>query len=98
MNRFALAATGGVIAHALFWLLVVNLDSTPWDFKCGEISCWVLFASELPVSVLYISGSALQATLGSLIFGSLWWGAVVGGAAWVVKKLRDRLANVRSAP
>ena len=98
MNRFGIAGIAGVAAHVLFWLLVVNLDSTPWDFKCGEISCWVLFTAELPVSVLYISGSALQVTLGSLIVGSVWWGAVAGGVAVAVKKLSDYLANVRAAP
>lgn len=69
----------GLLGHLVLWLLVVNFDSTPFDLTCGEISCWVLFAVELPVSLLYISGSALQVTVGSLIIGSLWWGAVLYG-------------------
>lgn len=68
-------------------MLVVNLDSTPLDFACGEISCWVLFAAELPVSLLYISGTAEMVTVGSLVLGSLWWGVVLSGFVWLGKKL-----------
>jgi hypothetical protein len=97
VNRVAIAAAGGAIAHLMFWLLAVNLDSTPWDFTCGEISCWVLFGSELPISLLYVSGSAFQMTLGSVVLGSMWWGTLAAGLTWLAKKLRRRSNNARSA-
>ncbi len=83
----------GLGGHALFWLLVVNLDSTPMDMMCGEISCWVLFFAELPVSVFYISGSATQVTVGSLVLGSIWWGVVVYSLVWVIRKLRTNASS-----
>ena len=86
MKSFVIGLSLGVLAHLLFWLLVVSLDSTPLDFTCGEISCWVLFASEVPISLLYVSGSALEMTLGSLFIGSLWWGVSVGALACGVSK------------
>lgn len=66
----------GFIGHLLFWLLVVNLDSTPFDFDCGETSCWVLVATELPFSLVYMSGSGMAFLAGSLLIGSSWWGLI----------------------
>jgi hypothetical protein len=74
---------------------MINFDSTPMDMACGEISCWLLFFAELPVSVLYISGSATQVTLGSLFVGSIWWGVVAFPLAWAAKKLRPGFLSRR---
>jgi len=86
MSKVPLPFWVGFAGHLVFWMLVVNLDSTPWDFVCGEISCWVLFFAELPVSLLYLSGTAAEVTVGSLVIGSLWWGVVLLGIAWLGKK------------
>jgi hypothetical protein len=94
MRSLATGSAIGAAVHLIFWLAVVNLDSNAMDFSCGEISCWVLFVSELPVSVAYVSGSALRVTLGSLFLGTLWWGVLAGGVALLAKKMRDRLSNV----
>jgi hypothetical protein len=83
----------GLGAHVLLWLAVINFDSTPMDMACGEISCWVLFFAELPVSLLYVSGSATQVTVGSLFVGSIWWGVVGYLAAWSARKLMQRRQN-----
>ena len=77
----------GFVGHLVFWMLVVNFDSTPWDFACGEISCWVLFFAELPVSLMYLSGTSATVTIGSLVLGSLWWGMVLYGVVRIGKKL-----------
>ena len=66
----------GFLGHLVFWLLVVNLDSTPFDFDCGETSCWVLVATELPFSLVYMSGSGKVFLAGSLLVGSAWWGLI----------------------
>jgi hypothetical protein len=86
----------GFFGHLVFWLLVVNLDSTPMDFDCGETSCWVLIAAELPFSVFYMSGSGKTFLAGSLLVGSCWWGLLafavsripVGGSDWPARRLR----------
>jgi hypothetical protein len=95
MPRLALAFLAGSIAHFVFWLAVVNLDSTPMDFMCGEISCWVLFFGELPFSLFYISGSAREVTLGSLFFGSLWWGVIAVAALYFVKGFQKATSSDR---
>jgi hypothetical protein len=86
----------GFIGHLVFWLLVVNLDSTPMDFDCGETSCWVLVATELPFSLVYMSGGGKAFLAGSLLVGSCWWGLLayvvsripVGGSDWPARRRR----------
>jgi len=87
MSKVPLSFWVGLSAHLVFWMLVINLDSTPWDFACGEISCWVLFFAELTVSLLYLSGTAAEVTVGSLVIGSLWWGVILYDGVWLSKKL-----------
>ena len=87
MSKVPLPFWVGLAGHLVFWVLVVNLDSTPWDFACGEISCWALLFAELPVSLLYLSGTTTEVTVGSLSIGSLWWGVVLLGIAWVSTKV-----------
>lgn len=88
----------GLVGHLVLWLLVVNFDSTPFDLMCGEISCWVLFVVELPVSLLYISGSAVQVTVGSLIIGSIWWGVVLFGLYWLGQAFFGFRAKPKTKP
>jgi hypothetical protein len=97
-RTIALAFSIGVLAHVLFWALVVNLDSTPMDWTCGEVSCWVLFVFELPFSVLYISGSAGQVTITSLFVGSLWWGAAAFCLVYLALKLRRQAPSANPEP
>lgn len=88
----------GFAGHLVLWLLVANFDSTPFDLMCGEISCWVLFVVELPVSLLYISGSAVQVTVGSLIIGSIWWGVVLLGVFWIGQALFGSCTKPNTKP
>jgi hypothetical protein len=97
-KTFGLGFAFGALAHLLFWLAVINLDSTPMDLECGEISCWVLIVSELPVSFFYLSGSAFDVTIGSLFVGSLWWGTVTGGVIYLAKKLRQAISQAHPEP
>ena len=100
MPRRAVAVSflGGALAHIVFWLLVINLDSTPLDMACGEISCWVLFFAEYPVSLAYISGTAEKVTLGSFLAGSVYWGMVVCFAFMLVLTVRKAIRGKNIEP
>ena len=95
----------GVAAHTLFWVYQIGVNSHPLGWLCGEISCWVLIVSDLPVSRLY-RGSNQSVTYGSLLLGSLWWGVLAVGCtnlllpcALVVRGLRIACVDyVRTAP
>ena len=84
----------GVVAHLLFWVVVVNFDSVPLDMACGETSCWILFFAEFPLSLFYISGSAIQVTVASLVVGSVWWGVVASFLVWVARRMESKMSNL----
>jgi hypothetical protein len=81
----------GVVSHLLFWVVAVNFDSVPLDMVCGETSCWILFFAEFPFSLFYISGSAIQVTVASLVVGSVWWGVAASFLVLVARRLKPKL-------
>ena len=64
----------GMIFHAAWWLIVVNLDAVFFDFVCSGIGCTILVVSDFPVSLLFIEENEATLSLYSFLVGSLWWG------------------------
>jgi hypothetical protein len=78
----------GAGVHLLLWLPLINFDSTKFDFLCGETSCYALAVVDLPVSLIFISGDQAVVTYGSLILGSVWWGALFSFFYMAVKRIK----------
>jgi len=78
----------GAFINLALVLMVVNFDSTLWDFTCGEISCWVLIVMDLPFSLFFLSEDNLAITKYSLTFGTLWWGTFTVILSFIVNLIK----------
>jgi hypothetical protein len=84
INSFLIGAS----IHLLLWALVINFDSTKFDFACGETSCYTLAVMDLPISLLFISGSNVTVTYSSFVLGSIWWGSILLFIHFILDRLQ----------